>query len=267
MTEVTTTLTDPSQDAAHYPSDILLNLIVALLAPIFLEASDGDVTFARLAAIETLSAYRARSRADLIAIAQIVACGLAALGSLSLSMADGISLSMTLRLRSNAVALNRSAEANRRAIRQPTTARQTEAAGGESHPERDDPHDEAPVPASVNQPQTPVGQSQPHPQNAARVAGQTLPTVTASIAAQHAVAPVSERRITEPQDRTMWATAMTDVAREFSASLPHLSPAARREATMRAGALSSCASHLLSGAPTPMARPPLATPTSRPSQV
>jgi hypothetical protein len=47
-----------------------------------------------MAAIGTVNAYRARNHADLIAIAQIIAFGPAALGSLSLSMADDISLSM-----------------------------------------------------------------------------------------------------------------------------------------------------------------------------
>jgi hypothetical protein len=44
--------------------------------------------------------------------------GLAALGSLSLSMTDNLSLSMTLRLRGNANACNRCAEQNRRALQQ-----------------------------------------------------------------------------------------------------------------------------------------------------
>src|SRR3984885_14923036 len=108
MTETTTT--QPS---------ILLGLIVTLLAPMFLGVTAGDIALARLAAMQTITDYRAQNNADLIAVAQIVACGLAALGSLSLSMEDGISLSMTLRLRGNAVALNRSAEQNRRVLNQP----------------------------------------------------------------------------------------------------------------------------------------------------
>ncbi|MEA2738474.1 MAG: hypothetical protein QOH05_1781, partial [Acetobacteraceae bacterium] len=105
--------------AARRPADVLMNFIVSLLAPMFLFASDGDVAFARLAAIETVNAYRARNQADLVAIAQIIGFGLAALGSLSLSMADDISLAMTLRLRGNANALHRSAEQNRRALQDP----------------------------------------------------------------------------------------------------------------------------------------------------
>jgi hypothetical protein len=86
----------------------------------FLGVTAGDIALARMAALQTIDDYRAQNRADLMAVAQIVACGLAALGSLSLSMADEISLSMTLRLRGNAVALNRSAEQNRRALAKTT---------------------------------------------------------------------------------------------------------------------------------------------------
>jgi hypothetical protein len=122
MTETRTTQPPheaaPAADRPVHPANILLNLIAILLAPMFLGASGGDIAFARTAAIETVNAYRTRNQADLIAVAQIIAFGLAALGSLSLSMVDDISLSMTLRLRNNANALSRSAEQNRRAIRE-----------------------------------------------------------------------------------------------------------------------------------------------------
>ena len=111
---------EPSAEAATaippHPSEILLSLIVAFLTPMFLTASSGNIHYARLAAIETVNAYRAQTQADLIAIAQIVAFGLAALASLSLSMSDNISLPMILRLRANANACNRAAEQNRRAL-------------------------------------------------------------------------------------------------------------------------------------------------------
>ncbi|MEA2730240.1 MAG: hypothetical protein QOF70_4715 [Acetobacteraceae bacterium] len=121
MTETTTTPAEPPREAPGsdipiHPGDFLMGLIVALLAPMFLGVTAGDINLARMAAFETVSDYRTQSHADLVAIAQIIAFGLAALGSLSLSMADDISVSMALRLRGNANALNRSAEQNRRAI-------------------------------------------------------------------------------------------------------------------------------------------------------
>jgi hypothetical protein len=107
----------PAPDTAFHPVDVLLHVIATFLAPMFLTASGGDIAFARMAALETVNAYRVRGPADLIPIAQMIAFGLAALGSLSLSMADDLSLGMTLRLRGNANACDRSAERNRRALR------------------------------------------------------------------------------------------------------------------------------------------------------
>ncbi len=62
---------------APCPPDLLLRLVITLLAPMFLGVSDGNVHFARMAAIETVRDYRARNNADLIAVAQIIAFGLA----------------------------------------------------------------------------------------------------------------------------------------------------------------------------------------------
>jgi hypothetical protein len=113
-------MTETNQQApSERPSGILLTLIVAFLARMFHSVTGGDVDLARLAAIETVKAYPARSQADLIAVAQVIACGLAALGSLSRSMEDDISLSMALRLRGNAVSLGRSAEQHRRTLPTP----------------------------------------------------------------------------------------------------------------------------------------------------
>jgi hypothetical protein len=124
MSETITDTTEPPGNAASgppagfHPVDVLLHVIATFLAPMFLTASGGDIGFARMAAMETVNAYCVRSPADLIPIAQIIAFGLAALGSLSLSMADELSLAMTLRLRGNAIACDRSAERNRRALRE-----------------------------------------------------------------------------------------------------------------------------------------------------
>ena len=98
------------------PGDILLHLIVTLLAPMFLAVCSGNLDFARMAALETVNAYRARSHVDLIAVAQIVAHGLASVSSACLSMSDDISLSMTLRLRASANASDRACDRARRTL-------------------------------------------------------------------------------------------------------------------------------------------------------
>lgn len=117
----TITLTEPPPVTATGPrlaSGLLMSLIVTLLAPIFLGVTGGDIGLARIAAAETIDDFRARNQMDLIAVAQIIANGLAAVDSLSRSMEDDLSLSMTLRLRGNAISLNRAAEQNRRVLRE-----------------------------------------------------------------------------------------------------------------------------------------------------
>ena len=115
---------NPAQEAAindlRQPTatDCLLHLLLTLLTPMFLLGTEGDIRLARMTALGAINAYQARDNADLISIAQAVAFGLAALGSLSLSMADDLSLTMVLRLRGNANACERSAERHRRALRQ-----------------------------------------------------------------------------------------------------------------------------------------------------
>jgi hypothetical protein len=244
------------------PSDILLHLIITLLAPTFLVASGGDIYFARVAALDTVNAYRARDHADLIAIAQIIACGLTGLGSLSLSMADDISLSMTLRLRGNAVALSRVAEQNRRTLREsrPGTA---PLADMRQAGEPED-FDEAVVVANVAAMQQRTAETLGRMQAEASASCPTpalIPTpvpIEPSAFAASVTAP-------EQQIQAMWASAMTDVAGEFTASLPHLPPAQRKTATIRAAALSSTANTLISGTAPPHLKPGDLAATIRPT--
>ncbi|MDR3531780.1 MAG: hypothetical protein P4L90_14670 [Rhodopila sp.] len=268
MIETTTTLTAPAAEAPTasaipiHPSHILLNLIVALLAPMFLSTSGGDIEFARMAALGTVNAYRVRNHADLITVAQIIACGLTALGSLSLSMADNLSLSMTLRLRGNAVALNRSADQNRRALREsrfddrPHQAERTD--GAESPPEPDQDQYEAQVTASVAAVQQRAAESRASLKDAEPSSPAPSP-----IAAPKAAAPM----ITERQRQAMWARAMADVAGEFTASLPHLPPAERRAASLRAEVLSSTANELLSGSGAPRLKSGILGRITRPNTI
>jgi hypothetical protein len=248
----------PSGSATpRHPGDLLMNLIATLLAPIFLGVAGGDTTLARLAVIEIINDYRARNHADLVAAAQVVAFGLAALGSLSLSMADDLSLSMTLRLRGNAVSLNRSAEQNRRVLREPL---------------RDNPT-----------PHHPVTEPEPTPPTLAEHPPQIRPEAFLSAAAaeelaadsqtrlqppaqtaaprptpapaQHA-APRSDLKTEEKRHQEMWAIAMVSEASEITAGIPNLPPAERSTASFRAAALSSTANHLLMGGRSPLPIPP-----------
>jgi hypothetical protein len=282
MTETTTT-TEPIQETNEdvipvHPTDILIALIATFLIPMFLGSSTGDVAMARRAALETVNAYRVRDQADLLAVAQIIAFGLAALGSLSLSMLDDLTLSMTLRLRGNANACNRSAELNRRArtqtvasparhvappiapkpqapIREPldeatlradlAAVRQEVAAVQARIVEQEAVAAEAPAPAAPS-----IATSPASPQIAANqiAPGQTTPGQTTP----GGITP-------DQQSKAIWAAAMADVAAEYTAEVATLPPGERWEASMRAKALTQTAKTLLSEAN----RPPPPGPVSR----
>jgi hypothetical protein len=249
MTHITTEAAIPAEAPLH-PSDMLMSLIIALLAPMFLGVSSGDVGLARLAAIETVSAYRTRNYADLIAVAQIVAFGLAALGSLSLSLADDIPLAMALRLRGNANALNRSAEQNRRALAQnygndPTLHPTAEAYAAASLSSEADTMAEFDAFLSVAAAQELAAEAdarlQPPEHTDVGAPTTAAPSVAAPSAAVPSVA-VPDKRFQE-----MWAIAMVKEAAEITASIPHLPLAERHPASIRAATLSSTANHLLYG--------------------
>jgi hypothetical protein len=242
MTETTT------ENIDLHPAEALMALIVTLLAPMFLGVTAGDFSLARLAALETVSAYQARNQADLIAIAQIIAYGLAALGSLSLSMDDNISLSMALRLRGNANALDRSAEHNRRAL-----AQTRPEAPALQQPSAADARYEAEVIANLEETKRCVAEAQarlhpPAPAPAPAPAPTPAPVLT----------------LQDKQIQAAWASAMTDVAGEFTASVAHLPPAERKEASRRAALLSGCANELLSGNVPPRPKPGALDPFIRP---
>ena len=228
MSETKTPTESPdSSPLPIHPSDILISLIVALLAPMFLTSANGDITFARLAALETISVYRARNQADLIVIAQAVAFGLAALGSLSLSMLDGLSPKMILQFRGNATACHRCAEQSRRIL-------------------SEQPAPEQPAP------EQPVNENDAAQEEA--VAAQVAETEKRIAYLRGKPAAPPAKTELDPH-QAAWATAMSTVAGEYIAAMPHLSPEERKAATIRAAALSQTVNHLLSGAPAQPLRP------------
>jgi hypothetical protein len=248
------------------PADVFMHLIVAFLAPMFLAVSGGDLHHARLAAIETVNTYRSRDPMDLLSIAQIVAFGLTTLSSLSLSLAEDLSLSMMLRLRGNATALNRATEKCRKALREAGPAGLLPQhlpdpdAGGEEYlneetvlanlsraehriAEREAPaaapQPPAPAPAGIAAPA--AAPQPPAPAPAGIAAPATAPQPPAATPAEAA----------ERQHRTAWAAGMILVAREVTANLESLSPTQRQAATIQAAAMTEAANDLMSHAPMP----------------
>jgi hypothetical protein len=235
-------MTETTIEPATETLGVLTTLIITLLAPTFLGVCHGDIGLARSAAIETVNGYRARTRPDLIAAAQIIDFSLAALSSLSLSMAGDVSASMALRLRANANACNRAAEQNRRALAK-SQANDVSA--------QHQPVDEAEIPAS---PAEYAASSEPDvflpaaaEQLLAEESRARLHPKTAILPAPPS-APATARASTERRHQDMWAIAMVKEASEISAGVANLPPAERQEAVMRAGLMGSTAHDLVYGA-------------------
>jgi hypothetical protein len=265
------------------PADVFMHLIVAFLAPMFLAVSGGDLHHARLAAIETVNTYRSRDPMDLLSIAQIVAFGLTTLSSLSLSLAEDLSLSMMLRLRGNATALNRATEKCRKALREAGPAGLLPQhlpdpdAGGEEYlneetvlanlsraehriAEREAPaaapQPPAPALAGIAAPAAAPQPPAPAPAGIAAPAAAPQPPAPAPAGiAAPAAAPqppaATPAEAAERQHRTAWAAGMILVAREVTANLESLSPTQRQAATIQAAAMTEAANDLMSHAPMP----------------
>nr|WP_294523096.1 hypothetical protein [uncultured Rhodopila sp.] len=226
------------EDDTLHPVDILINVIVTLLAPMFIAGTGGNIHHARIAALDTVKSYCAQNQASLMAVAKIIGFGLATLGSLSLSMADDLSIPMILRLRGNANALDRSSDRNERALKawQALPAAEAPANG----------FDEAAVRASVAEAVRRSAEFHaPPPQQPPAPRAEPVPPPREQPAAE-----------THPF-RAQWAAAMAQVAQEelAEAANPNLPPDQRRVATARAALLSNNANALLSGKTVERPRP------------
>ena len=96
-------------------TDVLLHMVVSLLAPMFLTTT-GDVEQAYAAALATVRSCTLRSPMDLLLIGQMIALSLASISSASRSLEEDIPVDQALRLRANAVSLQRASEKCRQAL-------------------------------------------------------------------------------------------------------------------------------------------------------
>ena len=202
-----------------------------------------------MAAIEAVDSYRVRNLADLIAVAQIIGYGLAALGSLSLSMDDEMSLSMVLRLRGNANALNRSAEQNRRAIQKFLVPQEPEIAAQQAIPAAIDTHDDEIGDESFLSTAAAELLAAESRSRLAAPKRASVPTPVVHSPLRDVPPPVPV--VSEKRHREMWAIAMVKEASEISAGIPGMPPAERSVASIRAGMLTSTANQLLTGGDVP----------------
>jgi hypothetical protein len=105
-------------------TDVLTHLVVTLLTPMFLATTGGDLDQARAAALATVRVCTIRNPLDLLLVGQMIALSLATLSSISQSMADDLSINQILRLRGNAVSLHRASERCRAALPEPASTSQ-----------------------------------------------------------------------------------------------------------------------------------------------
>ncbi|WP_428536112.1 hypothetical protein [Rhodopila sp.] len=287
------------------PADILLNLVVSLLVPLFITAAGGELYFARMAALATIG----RTQADLLTIVQIISFSLGAADSVCRSMADDLPLPMVLRLRGNANSTARTAERNRLVL---TAAANAEPAAPPNpphpepprpqpphrepprpqpphweppHPEpphREPPHREppradAPHP-DVPLPNTPRPDPRPpasppsaaprptSPAPASPAPASPAPASRAAVSQQPTAAPPFAAEPSESEIQQLWANAMSVVAAEYAAGFDHLPPDQRQAAQTHIRALNNCAVELRSGKPPTRPRPgDLGTATPNPT--
>ena len=226
----------------------LLDVIVILLTPLFLDAADNNIPLAHAAARHTIEEYRARSGVDLLLVAQIVAFSLASIAVLMQSFQEDLSLEVKLRLQGKANTLNRTADRARKALDQ--TRQEPPPLSAQEE------RDEAEIVAKIAELSATSGRgAAPAPAPAA----QPIPAPAA-----HALQPIETPAAllpprTEEQNRAMWLNAFVEAAEEITTSLPNLPPDQRRSATIYATSLNNVARELRNG-PLPQPSTPAISP-------
>ncbi|PPQ29949.1 hypothetical protein [Rhodopila globiformis] len=231
-----------SQPVTPPRSNRLVELVLILLTPMFLCVCDNDIILARQAAADTLNAFGARSFLGVVIAAKIIAYELAALDSLSRSMADDMSPFLVLRFRSNATTLDRAADRNRQLLEQ----HRIPAAAAHLTPEN--------AAAAVAAAQQRVQQAVASLRATAGSTPQATPQATPQSTAQPATPPASPVDMSDAERRTVWADAMATVAAEFRADLDKLPEAERVKEMMRIDVLTDAASALVSGIAPPIGK-------------
>lgn len=208
--------TTPPPDAA----DVLVNLILTLLTPMFLVAVGGNIELrVRLPPIPSTPT---------------------ALGLLSLAMTDGLSIPLTLRLRGSAQSSSRAAEQIRRTLPEsPAATPGPTPDASQADPDQPNEAQRAAEIAATRQ----------------RAAAAEHPAQPPQSKPQQTPVPAVATLASQAHDQAMWASAFLDVAAEIAAEIPNLPADQRKQATLRAAVLNTSASDLLSGNTDPRLRP------------
>ena len=236
-----------TQSAETQPAHSLMPFLLAVLTPFLVAGGIPDPGLARLAAIETILAYKAAGNDQLMTTAQIVTFAFASLENLRLSAPPDLSLSMKLKLRGSATALNR---ASHQAAA--TLGHQRADTPSTTEPERDP----AEIHALLETAKTLIKQAQatepatppaPNPPEAT-----PLPRTREDANEPNHARQSNVPRAAPAKGDTFWAGAMTNIADEYTAELPNLSPGQRQTHLARIGALSKIATMLGRGEAPPL---------------
>jgi hypothetical protein len=92
-----------------FPASVFLERLLRFLIPYFADVTQ-DLSIARAEVLETLAAYGARTRAELLCAAQVIAFSFASLDTLAESNASDLSSAKRIRFRGCANSLNRSSQ-------------------------------------------------------------------------------------------------------------------------------------------------------------
>ena len=205
----------------------LMDFILSVLTPLLAAGAIPDIQLARRAAMEAIAAYNARAEDELVTAAQAVTFALTALDNLRLSMTSDLSLTMKLKLRGSANALNRSALNSTQAlekIRHPKPAPAPRAAKPAASPPKE---------PATPQPQPTTVQPAPNDQ-ANRLHWAAAMRREAADLRSSSTDVTPEQRQTD----TMWATVLNEVANELTQPAP-ANPGMTRAELLRTTLLSS----------------------------
>jgi hypothetical protein len=216
-------------------TDLLLEFLLASLAPLLMVGGIADFPSARRAARQAIDAYNASSQVELVTIAQTLGFALTALDDLRLSLAANLPLTMKLRLRGNAIALGRSSrhssetlEKSRRTAARSGPSLAEQAAYGPAQASGTRPDHPNPVTAELRpaEPQSDPVTAEPCPAEPRPdpVTAETCPAELRSDPVTAETCPDPLQAAPAASTRQQWAHAMTTVAAELQARVAHVSP-------------------------------------------
>ncbi len=227
-----------------FPSDLLLtDLAITLLTPLFLGATQGDTTTARQAARATLLSCGARTDAELLTSAQIIAFLMASISMLSLAMSGDLPPALMLRAMGCAERLSKAEQRQRQTFQ----AQQQQSAPKPRPPELPPELQGAlGMPFGRQNPAAP-GPDDFSPEEHARLVEAAMHGTMQTDASGNPIVPLD----VQVAWRKTFAERLVPIADELAATAPALPPDARQQRMDRIDRIRRSAAALQRGEPMP----------------